>query len=130
MAGVILGILSSCAGSRHYHALPAEAAPSIARYLELNRPVHVATLHFPAGVYSLQAADDAGYYYAAPRSIVQHTAAGLVFRNGGVYVSKRDPRKLRAYVYWGGALTHLGNFSRARHEFREEPERTARFNHE
>jgi len=118
MAGVIVGFLASCAGSRHYHALPAEGPRPAARYLELNRPVHVATLHFPAGVYSLQAADDAGYYYAAPRSIVQHTAAGSVFRKGGIYVNKRDPRKLRGYVYWGGALTHIGNFPRAQHEFR------------
>lgn len=117
MAGVILGLLASCAGSRHYHALSAEG-PRTPSYLQLARPVSVATLHFPAGVYSLQAADDAGYYYAAPRSIVQHTAAGSVFRKGGIYVNKRDPPKLRGYVYWGGALTHVGNFPRARHEFR------------
>jgi len=114
---LILGLLASCAGSRHYHVLPAEGLPT-PRYLQLARPVSVATLHFPAGVYSLQAADDAGYYYAAPRSIVQHTAAGSVFRKGGIFVKKRDSRKLRGYVYWGGALTHIGNFPIARHEFR------------
>jgi len=44
MAGVILGLLASCAGSRHYHALPAEGPPPAPRYLELNRPVQEATL--------------------------------------------------------------------------------------
>jgi len=110
-------LLASCAGSRHYHAIPAEGPPAVPKYLELERSVHVATLHFPIGTYSLRAADDNGYYYAAPRPVVQHTAVGSTLRKGGIYVNKRDPEKLRGYVYWGGALTHIGNFSRARHEF-------------
>ena len=113
-------ILTSCVGGRNYHSIPAEGPPPTPRYLELHREVQVATLHFPTGVYSLRAADDAGYYYAAPRKIIEHTAAGSRFRDGGIYVNKRDPEKLRGYVYWSGVRTHVGNFSKAEHEFRDE----------
>ncbi|MEP7015135.1 MAG: hypothetical protein ABI925_06825 [Verrucomicrobiota bacterium] len=109
-----------CAGSRHYHAIPAEGPPSVPRYLEIEKEASVATLHFPVGTYSLQAADDVGYYYAAPRKIAQHTAAGSRFRDGGIYVNKRDLRRLRGYIYLSGARTHVGNLSRVKHEFRGE----------
>lgn len=79
----------------------------------------MATMHFPPGEYELSAEDDVGYYYAAPRKIMQHTAVGSRARSGGIYVNKRNPKKLRGYVYWAGARTHLGNFSRVKHEFRE-----------
>ena len=110
-------LLASCAGGRNYHAIPAEGPSSVPKYLELERSVHVATLHFPTGTYSLRAADDNGYYYAAPRPVMEHTSIGSRSHRGGIYVNKRDPQKLRGYVYWGGALTHIGNFSKARHEF-------------
>ena len=113
------GVLS-CAGGRHYHPIPAEGPPPTPRYLELERETQVATLHFPAGVYSLKAADDVGYYYAAPGKIIQHTGDRSRFRNGGIYVNKRDPRRLRGYIYLAGALTHVGNLSRVKHEFRDE----------
>lgn len=116
---IVALFLAGCAGSRHYHSIPAEGPPSAPRYLELRSGASVATLHFPAGLYSLSAADDVGYYYAAPQKIVQRTAAGSTSRNGGIYVNKRDPRKLRGYVIWGGARTHIGNLSRVRHEFRD-----------
>jgi hypothetical protein len=85
--------------------------------LRLDRPISVATLHFPTGIYSLTVEDDRGYYYAAPRPIVQHTAAGSVFHKGGIWVNRHDPKKLRGFVYWAGALTHIGNFSKAKYEF-------------
>ena len=112
-------VLTSCAGSRHYHPIPAEGPPETLRYLELRAEASVATLHFPAGVYSLHAADDVGYYYAAPRKIAQHTALGSKFREGGIYVNKRNPAKLRGYVILAGARTHVGNLSRVKHEFRD-----------
>jgi hypothetical protein len=43
----------------------------------------------------------------------------LVSREGGVFVSKRNPKKLRGYVFWTGALTHVGNFSRKKHQFHD-----------
>jgi hypothetical protein len=118
VVGLLVVFFPSCAGGRQYRSIPGEGPPRTPRHLQLDRPISVATLHFPAGIYSLQSEDKAGYYYAAPRPIVQHTALGSVFRKGGIYVNKRDPRKLRGYVYWAGALTHIGNFSKAKHEFR------------
>ena len=38
------------------------------RYLEIYSPERVATLHFPAGVYTLSAVDKIGCYYRAPRN--------------------------------------------------------------
>jgi hypothetical protein len=76
-------------------------------------------MHFPAGTYSLYAEDNKGYYYRAPRKIAEHTSGTSIFHDGGIYVSKRDRRKLRGYVYWGGARTHLGNFSRTKYEFHD-----------
>jgi len=112
-------LLVSCAGTRHFH-IPAEGPPSDApRYVELFAEKQIATLHFPPGAYSFYAADDAGYYYRAPRKIVQHTGGSSVLHNGGIFVNKRDPRKLRGYVYIAGGLTHVGNLSRVRHEFRD-----------
>ena len=116
---IVALLLISCAGSRHYHPIPAEGPPSTARYLELEREASASTLHFPAGLYSLHAEDDVGYYYAAPQKIAQHTATGLRWREGGIYVNKRDPRKLRGYVILAGARTHVGNLSRVKHEFRD-----------
>lgn len=110
---------ASCAGGRGYHPIPAEGPPPTPRYLQIEREVQVATLHFPVGVYSLKAEDDVGYYYAAPRKIAEHTAIGSQFRDGGIYVNKRDPSRLRGYVYLAGALTHVGNLSKVKHEFRE-----------
>jgi hypothetical protein len=112
-------LLFSCAGSRHYHPIPAEGPPAIARYLELRSEVSVATMHFPAGTYSLVAEDDRGYYYRAPRKVAEHSAGAPIWHDGGIYVNKRDPRRLRGYVYWGGKLTHVGNLSRARHDLHD-----------
>ena len=110
-------LLSACAGSRHYHAIPAEGPPTTPRLLEVRSEVSVATMHFPAGTYLLTAEDDVGYYYRAPRKIAEHTAGTPIYHDGGIYVNKRDPRRLRGYVYWGGKLTHLGNLSRVKHQF-------------
>ncbi len=111
-------LLTSCA-NQHFR-VPAEGPPSDApRYVELLSETQVATLHFPPGPYSFYAVDDMGYYYRAPRKILEHTGGGSVPCNGGIFVSKRDPRKLRGYVYLAGALTHVGNLSRARHELRD-----------
>jgi hypothetical protein len=111
-------LLTSCA-NQHFR-VPAEGPPSDAPgYVELLSETQVATLHFPPGPYSFYAVDDMGYYYRAPRKILEHTGGGSVPCNGGIFVSKRDPRKLRGYVYLAGALTHVGNLSRARHELHD-----------
>ncbi|HET9801112.1 MAG TPA: hypothetical protein VFP82_05445 [Chthoniobacterales bacterium] len=106
----------SCAGSSHPQAITLSEGPVGApRYLELDSTKQVATLHFPAGVYTLSAADKIGYYYRAPRKIGERVGGRLVGLDGGIFVSKRDPNKLRGYVYRAGAITHVGNFSATKH---------------
>jgi hypothetical protein len=110
-------LLSSCGGSQHPRPVTA-GATNAPQFIELRREVRANTLHFPAGTYALSSADKIGYYYRAPRKIVQHAAGGSVLREGGIFVSKRNREKLRGYIYLGGAVTHVGNFSRADYAFR------------
>ena len=110
-------LVAACAGSPHP---PAEApgsvnAPSV---IELQREVRVASVHFPAGVYTLSAADRIGYYYRSSRGVIHGSGPGRVVRQGGIFVSKRNRAKLRGYIYFGGSVTHVGNLSHARYEFR------------
>jgi hypothetical protein len=105
-------LLSSCAGSSHPQPVSPSEGPPTHRYLELYREKQIATLHFPAGVYTLDAVDKIGYYYRAPRKISE---AGSAWRDGGIFVSKRDPNKLRGYVWRAGAITHVGNLSHVKH---------------
>jgi len=88
---------------------------------EIYSELHAATLHFPAGVYTLNAVDKIGYYYRAPRKIAEHVGGGSLWREGGIFVSKRNPQKLRGYVYRAGTITHVGNFSGVKHTFRDQP---------
>ena len=111
--------LSACA-NHHFHTVAEGPASNAPRYVELLAPKQVATLHFPPGSYPLYAVDDLGYYYRAPQKIAQHTGAGgSVLRDGGIFVSKRNPRKLRGFVYYAGQLTHVGDLSRTRYQFRD-----------
>ena len=114
-------LISGCAGSSHPRAITPSEGPSSARYLEIYSELHAATLHFPAGVYTLNSADKIGYYYRAPRKIAERTGSGSLWRDGGIFVSKRNPQKLRGYVFRAGTITQVGNFSRAKHLFRDQP---------
>lgn len=106
-------LLSACAGSSHPRLVSPSEGPPSRRYLELSREKQIATLHFPAGVYTLDAVDKIGYYYRAPRKIRE----GYALRDGGIFVSKRNPNKLRGYVFRAGAITHVGNLSGVKHRF-------------
>ena len=114
-------LLSSCAGSSHPRLVSPSEGPIAPRYLEIYHELHAATLHFPAGVYTLNAADKIGYYYRAPQKIAEHAGTGSLGREGGIFVSKRHPEKLRGYVFRAGTITHVGNFSGAKHQFVDEP---------
>jgi hypothetical protein len=105
-------LLSSCASHPRLTAPP--------QVLELYSEARVATLHFPSGSYSLSSEDRRGYYYRAPGGVIEHTAAGRRRRDGGIFVSKRDQRKLRGFVIMPYGLTHVGNLSRTEHEFHGE----------
>lgn len=115
---VFVGLfISSCASHPRLTAPP--------QLLELYSEARVATLHFPSGTYSLSSEDRRGYYYRAPGGVIEHTAAGRRRRDGGIFVSKRDQRKLRGFVIMPYGLTHVGNLSRTEHEFHGEREVTA-----
>src|SRR5882762_7339088 len=114
-------LLSSCAGSSHPRLVTPSEGPSSPNFLEIYSELHVATLHFPAGVYTLNAVDKIGYYYRAPRKIAERYGGGSLWREGGIFVSKRNREKLRGYVFRAGTITHVGNFSRAKHRFRDQP---------
>src|SRR5438270_587097 len=110
-------LISGCSGSSHPRAVTASEGMSMPRYLEIYSEPHVATLHFPPGVYTLNAADKIGYYYRAPRKIAERYGGGSFWRDGGIFVSKHNDKKLRGYIDRAGAITHVGNFSRIRHRF-------------
>ncbi len=114
-------LLSSCASSSRPRLVTPSEGPISPRYLEIYSEPHAATLHFPAGVYTLNAADKIGYYYHAPRKIAEHFGGGSLWREGGIFVSKRDPQKLRGYVYRAGTITHVGKFAGVKPICRDQP---------
>jgi hypothetical protein len=117
---LLVFLLFGCAGSSHPRLITPSEGPSSPRYLEIYSERRVATLHFPAGVYTLNAVDKIGYYYRAPGKIAEHFGGGSFWREGGIFVSKRNPQKLRGYVFRAGTVTHVGNFSGVKHRFREQ----------
>lgn len=75
--------------------------------------MQVATLHFPAGTYTLEAADDAGWFYRAPQPIREGSFSGPILHNGGIYLRNTQPARLRGYVDWYGGIVHVGDLTRA-----------------
>ena len=114
-------LLSGCAGNPHPRLVSPSEGPIAPRYLEIYSELHAATLHFPPGIYTLNAVDKIGYYYRAPRKIAEHAGSGSFGREGGIFVSRRNPQKLRGYVFRAGTIAHIGNFSRAKHRLFDEP---------
>jgi hypothetical protein len=110
-------LCSGCGGTDRRHSINS-AATITAPYLELRTDTSAGTLHFPRGVYVLDSEDGRGYYYRAPRKVFQRSFSGGTPYQGGIFVSKRDPRNLRGYVIMPGGLTHVGNLSSANYQFR------------
>jgi hypothetical protein len=88
-------------------------------FLDTFSDTQSATLHFPRGAYSLAAVDKIGYYYRAPQGVDQHRGSGTFPRDGGIFVSKHDQRKLRGYIYLAGGVTLVGNLSGVPHQFHD-----------
>src|SRR3954465_2379342 len=110
-------VFSSCGGTDRRQAVnPGKTASP--PFIELRTQTHAATIHFLPGLYSLQTEDNNGYYYAAPRKVYERSFYGRLPHDGGIFVSKRDQRKLRGYVIMPGGLTLVGNLSRADYQFR------------
>ena len=110
-------LLAGCGGTDRRHTINPAGTTSVPQYLELRSNISTGTLHFPAGLYVLDSEDHKGYYYQAPRKIVQRSFSGRFGRDGGIFVSKQDQRRLRGYVIMPYGLTHVGNLSRADYEF-------------
>jgi hypothetical protein len=110
-------LLGGCGGTDRRHAVTS-AATTAPRFIELRSNTSAGTIHFPRGLYSLDSEDRHGYYYRAPAKVYQHSFSGSLLRDGGIFVSKRNQRKLRGYVIMPGGVTHVGNLSRADYEFR------------
>lgn len=108
-------LLPSCAGSQHPRVIATNESSPAPRCLELSKEVKVNTLHFPSGTYRLHSSDAIGYYYRTPRGVIQTGIGGPQMRDGGIFVSKRDPKKLRGYVMVAGGVSHVGNFSKAKY---------------
>ena len=94
------------------------AATTAARFLELRAETSAGTIHFPRGLYSIDTEDRNGYYYRAPGKVYQRSFSGRYPRDGGIFVSKRDQRKLRGYVIMPSGITHVGNLSGSDYQFR------------
>ena len=111
-------LLTGCGGTDRRHPVDPAATTSAPPAIELRSKISTGTLHFPTGLYTLDTEDAKGYYYRAPRKVYQRSFGGGVSHEGGIFVSKRNQRKLRGYVIMPGGLTHVGNLSGSDYEFR------------
>lgn len=110
--------LGGCGGTDRRHPVNPPATARVARVIELLSNTSAGTIHFPRGLYSLESEDRHGYYYRAPVKLYQRSFSGLERRDGGIFVSKQNQRKLRGYVVMPGGVTHVGNLSGANYQFR------------
>src|ERR1041384_890391 len=91
-------VLTGCGGTDRRRPVNAAATTTVARFVELRSNTSAGTIHFLRGLYSLESEDRNGYYYRAPVKVYERTFAGRMPRDGGIFVSRRNPRKLRGYV--------------------------------
>src|SRR3954467_834525 len=117
-AGAIVLLLIGCGGKDRRHPVNPAASRSAAPFIELRSDISAGTIHFPRGLYSLDSEDQNGYYYRAPGKVYEHSFGGSVSHDGGIFVSKRNQRKLRGYVIMPAGVTHVGNLSGADYQFR------------
>jgi hypothetical protein len=108
----------ACGGTDRRQSVDPAATTAAPPFIELRSKTSAGTLHFPPGLYTLDSEDAKGYYYRAPRKVYQRSFSGRLPHDGGIFVSKRNQRKLRGYVIMPGGLTHVGNLSGANYEFR------------
>jgi hypothetical protein len=110
--------LGGCGGEDRRHPVNPAATATVPRFIELLSETSAGTIHFPRGLYSLESEDHHGYYYRAPGKVYQRSFSGRLPHDGGIFVSKRNQRKLRGYVVMPGGVTHVGNLSGAYYQFR------------
>lgn len=118
-AGLIAALLlTGCGGTDRRHAVNPAGTTSAPASIELRSEISASTLHFRRGLYVLDSEDPHGYYYRSPQRVYQRSFSGGLTFEGGIFVSKRNLRKLRGYVIMPSGLTHVGNLSGADYEFR------------
>lgn len=110
--------LNGCGGMDRRHPVNPSATSRVPRFIELLSNTSAGTIHFPRGLYALESEDQHGYYYRAPVKLYQRSFSGREPRDGGIFVSKQNQRKLRGYVVMPGGITHVGNLSGANYQFR------------
>ncbi len=110
-------LLAGCGGIDRRHPINS-ASTTVPRFVELRSEASAATIHFPRGLYSLDSEDQHGYYYRAPGKVYQRSFPGRVARDGGIFVSRRNQRKLRGYVVMPAGVTLVGNLSGADYQYR------------
>lgn len=88
------------------------------QFLELQESPSRGTIHYPEGTYTFESEDASGYYYRAPRSVRQHSFGGSYPHEGGIFVLRRDPERIRGYIVLGNERRKLANLSDTRYEFR------------
>jgi hypothetical protein len=110
--------LGGCGGTDRRQPVNPAATTTVARFIALLSDTSAGTIHFPRGLYSLESEDHHGYYYRAPVKLYQRSFGGREPRDGGIFVSKQNQRKLRGYVVMPGGVTHVGNLSGANYQFR------------
>ncbi|HEV3408728.1 MAG TPA: hypothetical protein VG095_00405, partial [Chthoniobacterales bacterium] len=87
------------------------------RFIELTEEQSIATVHFPRGLYSLDAEDARGYYYRSLGPVIKRSFAGFDRYEGGIFVAKNG-RSIRGYIVWAGGYTRIGDLRRAPYRFR------------
>jgi hypothetical protein len=118
LAVALAVFLGGCGGTDRRQPVNPAATATVARFIALLSETSAETIHFPRGLYSLESEDHHGYYYRAPVKLYQRSFGGREPRDGGIFVSKQNQRKLRGYVVMPGGVTHVGNLSGANYQFR------------
>jgi hypothetical protein len=111
-------LLGGCGGTDRRYSINPAGTTATPPFIELRADTSAGTIHFPRGLYSLDSEDRHGYYYRAPGKVYQRSFSGRLPHDGGIFVSKRNQRKLRGYVVMPGGVTHVGNLSGADYQFR------------
>lgn len=111
-------LITGCGGTDRRQSVNQASTRSAPPFIELRADTSAGTIHFPRGLYSLDSEDRHGYYYRAPLKVYQRSFSGRLPHDGGIFVSKRNQRKLRGYVIMPSGLTHVGNLSGADYQFR------------
>ena len=117
-AVLVATLVTACASERNFRTLPPGEGPAVPQSIEVREEVSISTVHFPAGVYSLHAEDDAGYYYRSPRQLTKHAFAGFQQYDGGVFIRKGSRPRVRGYIVWAGGRTKIGELDKDDYELR------------